>query len=600
MKTQGLEEIDHLFENVRKENLTAESSKNELNAMRNTQPPEKPTFFVNQERAKEEIKRKLKGSLSEDKFSCILLQGVIGDGKTHFLNHMYSHFKKNKENFYIIKLRVEDTERYKRNLVKTMVAELFSNYYEDFFNTFHTIINEIPMLDDVTYENELNIIRMKLNVADDLAKVLIKLRKADTARAAIRILGASNGRTELKKLDVKELSSTDYIEVLRLFSNCSANGEKLFIIILDEFEHAYGLPSYARNIFFPNFKQFYDAAGPGFKRVSFIAALTEQSAKASKSKEDMETAMWTRLEPNIVELDSFRITQENIKQLLNHIAIRYEKAYEYLIDSSMSNEIMKELLKHLNSTQATNYRYVVSSLIRIIDSKKDNFSFNLSKPTEELVIDKTEELEFDLFSFFENSQTEEILGKDNINLDTSPNALELQVSKLKNEAVNAWDKSSGQGRNSQMKTSFEKALINFGFNLTKIFTHKKGTSTRVEASKNVDDLYVFYVTTAKTGKTLLEKFEECLKLKDDMMNDDIHRIKLYFVYPYEARNDSLIEKFILHPEVHDMGLEQTIYYDLLTLRLAKNKDELNYLIHKIEDSFIKNGLLERDRNEFNK
>lgn len=223
MKDFSLQHIDKLFEDYNTDNLTDENCGVEINAMRNTQPPEQPTFFLNQQDAKSQIRSKLKHSLREDAFSCIVLKGVIGDGKTHFLNHIYSHFKRNPNEFFIIKLRVEETERFKRNFIKTVVSEIFARYYREFRRAFNLLAKNVlpgPLGNNI--DDNLDTIRKELDVSDELAKILYKLHTSPEAESAsIRVLGNSYGKTELKLLEITELTTQDYLKVVQLFTNYS-------------------------------------------------------------------------------------------------------------------------------------------------------------------------------------------------------------------------------------------------------------------------------------------------------------------------------------------------------------------------------------------
>ncbi|MGG1519952.1 hypothetical protein ABE504_31490 [Paenibacillus oryzisoli] len=590
MKDFSLQHIDNLFEDYNTNNLTDENCRIEINAMRNTQPPEQPTFFINQHDAKGQIRSKLKHSLRENAFSCIVLKGVIGDGKTHFLNHIHAHFKRNSQDFFIIKLRVEETERYKRNFIKTVVSEIFAKYYQQFRNTFYFLAkNSLSRQKGNNLDNELDVIRNQLNVSDELAKLLFKLsHDPDLEAASIRVLGNSYGKTELKLLEINELTSQDYLKVIQLFTEHSGE-DKLLIIILDEFEHAYGLPAGARTVFFQSFKQFYDAAGPAFKRTSFIAAFTEQYAKGNKKEENIETAMWTRLEPHMVELESFTLSNDNLKKLLSHLIVRYEKAYDFEITKDMVLDIPKSLLKRLDVTHAINYRKAVSTLIIIMDEIRENRPY--LPPKSKSIMPTRQVGQLDLFSL--HFEEDPLLTQTPPELKKS----EDSYSQLINLVRLDWEKSNEKIKKSKFKSALEKVLPEVGFSLAKL-TEKSEDVSRIETLKENTLPFIFYISPAKSGKILVGKFDDCLNMKDEINLEDFAVMpKFCFVYSFESRNDSLINSMKLHPEIIDIGIEEAYMYDLLAFMIAEDIGLRENLLQRVRPIFDNVTATVRNDNE---
>jgi len=594
MKDYSLEHIDNLFKDYKIENLSKENCLLEISAMRNTQPPEQPTFFLNQQDAKDRIKFKLREALSRDTFSCIVLKGVVGDGKTHFLNHIYSHVKKCQPHFFIVKLRVEETERFKRNFIKSVVAELFARYYYDFKLTFQRIASQL-YLKNGNNDDELSRIVKEINISVDLAKVLACIvTDSDNESAAMRILGNSYGKTELKKLKINDLTSADYVQILRLFSeNCG--DDKLLIIILDEFEHAYGLSKMAKTVFFQSFKQFYDEAAPNYKRTSFIAAFTEQYAKGNKKEENIETAMWTRLEPSIIELESFKPTHENLEMLSRHIAIRYQKAYDIeLVSEKVLKDLSRMLLKKLGTTHAINYRKAVSSLINMLDDIREQKKSLNNRIVESQQKDSLEQL--DLFSWnYENTsenETNESTIEDNFN------NLEVNYKDLVSNARIDWESTDTKLKKSKLKSALEEYLKAQKFRLSKVTEYPDDIS-RIEALKSGELPFIFCISTSKSGKSLVAKFDDCLKMKDSLLvNAYATNVKVCFVYFFESRNNSLINSMNLHPEIIDISIEESSLFDLLALRLVNGQELLKeILIDKLESTFNQILSIEGNDNE---
>lgn len=79
-----LKYINEMFNDIDRECITPNDSLKEINSMKNTQPPENPTFILNQSQAKERIRNKFISSYRETTFAQVLLSGLVGDGKTHF------------------------------------------------------------------------------------------------------------------------------------------------------------------------------------------------------------------------------------------------------------------------------------------------------------------------------------------------------------------------------------------------------------------------------------------------------------------------------------------------------------------------------------
>lgn len=123
-----------------------------------------------------------------------------------------------------------------------------------------------------------------------------------------------------------------------------------------------------------------------------------------------------------------------------------------------------------------------------------------------------------------------------------------------------------------MKSALEIVLKEKGFSIAKL-TEQPDDVSRIEALKDNEYPFIFYISIAKSGSILVGKFDDCLRLKDSLNPEDyLFMPKFCFVYSYESRNKSLIDSMELHSDIIDMGIEESYMYDLLALRLVDNDE----------------------------
>ncbi|MFZ4201874.1 BREX system ATP-binding domain-containing protein [Lysinibacillus sp. NPDC056220] len=547
-----LKYIMGMFDDISKECITQNVALNEINSMRNTQPPENPTFILNQTEAKERIKNKFISSYKENAFMPILLSGLVGDGKTHFLNRIYSYFKEN-NNFYIIKFRVEDTERSDYNFTKMIMSEIFSKYYRDFRITFNNIINTIPFSNDD--EETLSYFRETLDISDNLSKVLFSMKSSnDLEGPALRVLGSRHGKTELKKLDIDLLSTDDYLEVFKLFiQNKTRNG--LFIIMLDEFEHAHtSLKPNAKKGFFQSYKNFIDKAATesNYKELVIVTAITEQYEGELKNGLTNETALWTRLEPNSIKLKSFLLSQEELNKLLDELSYRYSLAYDFPIIETQYTKIIKALRIKFKDSQPRSYRVIVSSILNIMDDIRYN-NFDLKNYSQDEIILNTVEIEseeYDLFNLPELNP-----------LDNNKSNYELLIEQVKED----WGLSSVKMKSSKLKTSIELALKEIGHSIS-IVKHPSVFSSYFD--EKINQIFIGY---GQSKRIVTSKFNNFLDYLDNMDEEEKQGITPYFIYPLENYSEGFELKLSRHPQIVAVGVELTLLYSLLALRLVDDE-----------------------------
>ncbi|MEC1180492.1 hypothetical protein P9B03_18670 [Metasolibacillus meyeri] len=546
-----LKHILGMFDDFSKDSLTPNHSLKELNSMKNTQPPENPTFILNQTQVKQKIKNKFIAANKEETFTQILLSGLVGDGKTHFINRIYAHFIENTR-FYIIKFRVEDTERAEYNFIKMILSETFSKYYKDFKITFHNIVNSIPS--GMNKEEALSCFREKLGISDTLSNLLYNMQTSiEFEGPALRVLSSINGKTELKKLEIEPLSTDDYLDVLKLFvANKIRDG--LFIIMLDEFEHAHiSLKPNAKKGFFQSYKNFIDKVvmeNDKYKKMVLVTAITEQYEGELKNGLTAETALWSRLEPNLVKLKSFLLNEEELNSLLVELSYRYNLAYDYLIDELQFPQIIKALRSKFKESHPRSYRIIVSSILNIMDDIRYG-SFNLENYAliEDNIKSKIEE-EYDLF---------------NLPILIPPEPA-IDYKSLIEQVKLDWQGTSKKLKNSKLKTSIEIALKECGYIKFPI-DHQSVSGLYFNDKHN--HIFIGY---GDSKRMVTEKFNQFLMYLDNLDEQERNNIAPYFIYPMENCSEGLELKFNNHPNVVTVGIELTILYSLLALRLVENED----------------------------
>jgi hypothetical protein len=576
-----LKHINEMFNDINREFLVREECLLELNSMRNTQPPEKPTFILNQKDVKGKIINKFTSSYREEIFAHVLLSGLIGDGKTHFINRIFTHYKN--ENNFIIKFRVEDTERTNFNFVKMILSELFSQYYLDFKYGLHNIINKFPYNNKPDSEEDiLSYYRREFFISDQLSQVLYKMKTQINLEGPIlRILGASHGKTELKKLQIDNgLNTEDYLDILRLFVlNKTRKGQ--FIIMLDEFEHAHvSLKPTAKKSFFQGYKRFIDAVTSSneYKQLTLVTAITEQyEGELKNSLNKDETALWSRLEPNLVRLSSFVLSTEELNQLLSELSYRYEKAYDIHFDQEDYKNIYKALRRKFRESQPRSYRSVVSTILYIMDEIRygtynlEEFTNSEKKQSEskEFIEDGVES-EFNLFSYLDQLEADPKLDNNKDNSDFK----ELI------EAVKSDWKTSKHRKVSKIKTSLEIALLEKGY---KIGGGIKSASVLNFYKGNQNN--ILFVTYSSKSRSTTESFNTFLSYIDSLDEELKESSRYYFLYPAEYLSNGLNIKFEKHPNIKGVSIELSELYFLLGLRIVESEDMKLRLINNLKNFY---------------
>ncbi|KAB2481420.1 BREX system ATP-binding domain-containing protein [Bacillus cereus] len=569
-------DFEKLFEN--EGDLSADVIRRELSGMRNTEPPERPTFIINQQNVKDVIAQKFSDCYEGFGFSHVVLTGKIGGGKTHFLNWIESRLKKQGE-FYTIKFQVQETNIVKYSLVRMIVAKVFQNYYTDFSSAFTDFTKNIQIEKNDNRDVIISKICEEFDITSNLAILFYALyEQNDKSSAALRIIGASHGRTEIQRLKIKELNDNDYIKIIEMFLNHKSRSGFL-LILLDEFEHAFSsLTVNARNKFFVSYKEFIGKAIQfNQPSVALITSVTEQyegNLESAVSKN--EQALWTRLKPQITELLEFNPTNnEEFMELFMHLSTRYKVAYKYDIGEDYPQEMKKYFLDYIGgrSTQAISYRDAISNMIKIMDELRMR-----KKSLGDIREEKSKEIENYLV------------------LKSDP-TIKTDKERILEEVSAQWRDAHHNKKPGLIKSALEKIYVDSNYNLVRLKDYDIEETSALLCVENREKIGYIYISTAATPKSLADKFQKCLDVKDRIsskIND--REFDAIFIYLQSAETASVRSLFRAYPDVKTVSLELNELYNIL----AYSRANTEILKGNIMEDFIMNSsllLIDRKKGE---
>lgn len=527
----------------------------EINAMRYTQPPEEPTFIVNQEEIKQIIKQKLTDTVNAQMFSHIVITGDAGAGKTHFLNWLGSHFSKSTE-FYSIKFKVEETSQVKYNFNCMIVEELFVKYEIDFSNIIKKFMQENINDSEAEEDRKIENLSKKLN-SYALARVLYQfIYNEKFSSAAKRVLQSCFTSGDLLKLKIKRLTSEDYLDLIRVFLKYKSN-KGCLLVMLDEFEHSYlALKPAMRRDFLQSYKSFINQL-PVFavSPLALFTATTEQYEGQLRNGIDrLDRALWSRMSSQVVALKSFNPTETaGFNKLFCELVKRYKVVYQYDIGIHGALEMRKKLLENLggNSTQSRSYREIVSTMIKIMDDmRRQNEKFSEKK--ERL------ELNFEDFSFANDSRYKDlIMNAEKQWLSTSP---------------------QGGGRSGLIKSGLEEIVKFNGNKIAKVPYIASQTPSMLYVVSKDGKEKLFYI--AVDGKISL-KLRNCIKQKEEIQSSQDKKFTTYFIY--KKVGVDIKGELDENPDIISIDLNNIIY-DLLAFTEAQQDEQLkNEALNKLQD-----------------
>ncbi|CAG9623269.1 P-loop NTPase fold protein [Sutcliffiella rhizosphaerae] len=531
--------IEKLFANETK--LEKKIAIKEINGMKNSQPPEKPTFIVNQNEIKSRLTQKLTDCMRGYGFEHVVLTGKVGGGKTHFLNWIESRMNDN-GNFYMVKFQVQETSTVKHSFVKMIVSKIFQQYYEDFTRAMNLLVTEFE--GDLDSEQDL-IIGMLCNrykVSNDLARILYEVcAKTKKGSAAIRVMGASHGRTELLRLGIKNLIDSDYIKIIQFFLKYKKKDGYL-LVLLDEFEHAYlSLTPAARRNFFTSYKAFIDEAvkfDPA--DIVLITSVTEQSEGHLKEKvESAELALWSRIQHQINALSEFSPADPlEFKELFNELSVRYRIAYDYDIYSKNESEMRKRFLERLggDTVQSMSYRDAILNMLGIMDDLRMN------KQTLEISTDTRVEYE-----------------------------------KIIQDAKKQWEDAHPNAKPGMIKSSLEKLLMELRYKKLAL-ENEVGSVLFVS---NLVSKKLFFISTTSNSKSLITSIDKCIKYKDSLSTkeDDFETI---FIYQKQWETKAIVQMLSLYPDIHALAINELELYNLFVYKNMKENISREKIMSELE------------------
>ncbi|MCB2291591.1 hypothetical protein LGK97_17900 [Clostridium sp. CS001] len=542
------EKINQLFvEN--NENLNKTDIEKELIAMRNAQPPTYPTFMVGQQEVKDTLKQQLLRCFENKAFFHTVIAGEVGGGKTHLLNLIKSRF--NDGFCYTVQFRAEETDQTQYSFPKMIVATLFKRYYDDFKQIFLNI-----NLDEVINKYEeferANGIASCLDISVNLAEALYQyISQSDRKSSAIRIIGGCENIRDLAKLKINKLTDEDYMNVIQLFLQYNKKMHYL-LVMLDEFEHSYTLFTPAkRRDFLKGYKAFLDrfSKNGSWALILITAATVQYKGQLQESLIKIDTALASRLEPQTLMLEQFKIGfDEDFKKLYKEIAWRYKEVYGYDVGYEGAIKMRKRIFQkwETESAQQKTYREVITTMIILMEEmerKGQHF------------YDKDEELK------------EEIGSEKNVLEAKSDKRIEILESKyilLKKELEEKWN-AKINARITMIKKGIESLLENYidDFENKKIGLGRGGSSTICFNDRENNKKYIYIAL-----QELKDKLASCKKTKEKLQKDQGDNLIVFFVY---LPGEDIEEQFKNYPDIIPINID-AIRLDLMILG---NKNDLD-------------------------
>ncbi|PEM13357.1 hypothetical protein COI51_21750 [Bacillus toyonensis] len=531
--------IENLFAN--ETNLEKKMVIKEINGMKNSQPPEKPTFIINQNETKSRLTQKLTDCMHGYGFEHIVLTGKVGGGKTHFLNWIESRMNEN-GNFYMVKFQVQETSTVKHSFVKMIVSKIFQQYYEDFTYAMNLLAKEFEGELAGEQDQVIGILCNRYRVSSDLARLLYAVcAKTKKESAAIRVMGASHGRTELSRLGIKNLTDSDYIKIIQFFLQHKKKDGYL-LVLLDEFEHAYlSLTPAARRNFFTSYKAFIDEA-VRFDPASLVlvTSVTEQYEGHLQEKVgSAELALWSRIQHQVNALSEFSPANlSEFKELFNELSVRYKVAYDYDIYAKNELEMRKRFLERLggDTAQPISYRDAILNMLGIMDDLRMN------------------------------KQTLEI------STDTR-----IEYEKMIQEAKKQWEDAHHNAKTGIIKSSLEKLLMELGYEKL----HLKDELGSVLFVSNLGTRKLLYISTVSNSKSLATSIDKCIKYKDNLSSKD-DDFETIFIYQKQWETKAIAQMLSLHPDIHGLAITELELYNLFAYKNVKDEVSKEKMVSELE------------------
>ncbi len=511
---------------------------NELSSMRNSQPPNQPTFMVGQENVKSQLIQQFERSLSHRTFFYTVIVGEVGGGKTHLLNLIKSTFREDL-NHYVVEFRTEETSQVQYNFPKMIVASLFKRYYDEFIKVF-VDINLKEVYNKYSNNDLAYAIGSYLDVSPNLATAVYHMQVDDKKSFAIRIIGGCENPKDLSKFGISKLTEKDYMDILRLFLKNKSRSGFLFVM-LDEFEHTYTYFTPAkRRDFLKGYKAFIDEFSKGSTYpLILITAVTEQSAEKLQDRiSKLDTALASRLKPQTIMLEEFKIGDNKVfEELYKEIARRYKIAYGYEVGDTGAIKMRKKIFDKWgsNSAQQKTYRDVITTMLNIMDEmQRNNESF---EKTNILINDKINIVEYNNSSY----------------------------DQIKREVEVIWEHDK-KARLTMVKKGLENLLESYilDFQNRKVGLGKgKGTS----AICFLDDISVkrfIYIAL----QDIKGKLKICDEMKEEQLTENESILKTYFLY---VSGEDVNEQFKNYPDIKPINIDME-RLDLMALSYKHNLD----------------------------
>lgn len=520
-----------------------EKTRVEINSMRNTQPPKEPTFVLGQEKIKNKIKEKINMSI-ESGFSQIIITGDVGDGKTHFLNCVQTHFFKN-DNFFSISSKVEEGSTVGHNFVRLVLNRLFKKYYNEFCDILVKIGNEFN--GEASEQEAINKFSSKKDIEQKVSLLLFNYNKKEKLKYnALNVIRANYHSTDLAKLKINKLSTNEYVDLLRLILQYG----KPLIVILDEFEHVYTLltPA-AKRKFLSSYKYLFDQFASAKIPITLVTAVTEQSEGwFRKGTEREDKALWTRIQDHVEYIERFNISNNEIfKELFTELAERYKYAYNYDVGLGGAIDMRKRIYDYWGDSTATTRgnREIISTMIKIMDDLRSAKNKLNSKQL-------NEQIEYE-------QQTDKHIKQYNLSIA---------------DAETSWERSHHNAKPGLIKTGLERLLKHYKLNLI-------DSTKDIIIFKDIEDIKLVYVAT---GTNLRNRLEKCKDKRIEIKNK--YNDKPVFTYFLYTKTEDIRTYLRQNPDITPIPLDSIELYNIISFSSDENLvyfylDRLDKILSKI-------------------
>ena len=467
--------------------------------------PFTPSFIVNQGDAHKKIKQIIQEFFAKQLgLEYEVLVSYIGDGKTHTLHSVYSHYD-NIENVFVGKVYLRD--KYS-DIIQDILRTIKRSKLREF------ICDIVNKNIDKSAKRACNIVSSilieKMGIDLQLAKLMyyVAYGSVEESIEALNFLSAQSNVLESLKRKVGKIVDYEeiYFKLLEVICDYFYKNNYFLIVLFDELEHVFDRTERMKRTFFRNLKQLIDYSEK-YKNLLILFANTEAfKGEFNKMINDnlkiIDPALQDRLNGVLIPLKSLSSEQEAM-QLIDKLKLRYNRIYPNVnIDSKKVYYIL--INKKLTASEPS-YRTSCQKIIEIFNDIKES---NIQK-----------------YSNIDNTI--------NNNGNSTNNEIDNKKDQVKENLLISWKKDNSLTKKKKFITCFEEIFKNTNIKTSDVKKKKgyilaKGYNKDTGRGYRNDRLYFFVYSDSKDdGSLIRKKLKEAEKLQIDLK---LTTKEIYFIY----------------------------------------------------------------------